>query len=183
MGDYSFAGTGIAYVSPGHSSAFHKDDTDQYFLFFHTRFLGRGEQHEVRVHEIFFNDAGWPVVAPLRYVERFDDDNPGATPEELAAVSADDVPGTYQYVNHDKDISGTLKTSANIELESGGGISGAVTGSWIYTESTRAITLILDSVSYQGVVSRQWNQSRDRFEATFTVLSADGTAVWGIKAD
>lgn len=74
MGNYSFTDTYpyFGYVSPGHNSAFYDEGTGQYFLIFHTRFPSTGEVHEVRVHEMFFNEDGWPVVAPLRYAPRID---------------------------------------------------------------------------------------------------------------
>ena len=41
----------------------------RYFIIYHTRFENRGEEHEVRVHQMFFNEDGWPVIAPYRYTE------------------------------------------------------------------------------------------------------------------
>lgn len=182
VGNHLFANSNneLGYVSPGHNSAYHKADTDQYFIFFHTRFPGRGEQHEVRVHEFFFNEADWPVVAPLRYAEKVAG---GYSREALEAVYASEIPGSYQLINHGKDISASIKSSSDIALNAGGSISGAQSGSWVYNEVTRAITVNLNGTSYQGVVSRQWNQVRSRYEVTFTALSGDGTAVWGINAD
>ena len=37
------------------------------FLIFHTRFPNSGENHSVRVHQMYFTEDGWPVVSPLRY--------------------------------------------------------------------------------------------------------------------
>src|SRR5690606_17244000 len=67
MGNFQFAG-GAGYVSPGHNSAYYDAETGQHLIFFHTRFPGLGEQHEVRVHEMHISADGWPVVAPHRYV-------------------------------------------------------------------------------------------------------------------
>lgn len=185
MGNYLFANSNsqLGYVSPGHNSAYRKDDTGQYFVFFHTRFPNRGEEHEVRVHEFFINQAGWPVIAPLRYAEKVDSSNSGRTREQLEAVYAGEIPGTYQLVNHGKDITANIKGSSNIQLNAGGGISGAQSGTWVYNEVTRAATVTLNGTSYQGVVSKQWNQVRSRYEVTFSALSDDGTAVWGIKSN
>lgn len=54
-------------VSPGHNSAIYDEERDKYFLLFHTRFEKKGEMHQVRVHQMLFNDDGWPVVLPYRY--------------------------------------------------------------------------------------------------------------------
>lgn len=185
VGNHVFAGTNdqLGYVSPGHNSAYRKAATGQYFLMFHTRFPGRGEQHEVRTHEFFFNADGWPVVAPLRYAEKIDANDPTRSRAALEAVAATEMAGTYQLINHGKDISATIKSSSNIQLASSGGISGALSGSWTFDSNSRAVTLTLGGVAYRGVVSRQWNQVRNRFEITFSAVSADGTAVWGIKSN
>ena len=58
-------GLGSGYVSPGHNSAYVDPETGKQFLIFHTRFPGRGEEHEVRVHEMHMNADGWPVVSPI----------------------------------------------------------------------------------------------------------------------
>src|SRR5204863_1046739 len=115
MGNHQYAlasgetGTAVGYVSPGHNSAYHEMATDQYFLFFHTRFPGRGEVHEVRVHELFFNSQGWPVAAPLRYAPLT-----LASPAVGADVTNADVPGAYKYVDHGKDISSNIRNSQSI---------------------------------------------------------------------
>ncbi len=185
LGNHLFSGSNdqLGYVSPGHNSAYRKAATGQYFLMFHTRFPNRGEQHEVRTHEFFFNADGWPVIAPLRYAEKKDANDPSRSRAALEAVAATEIAGTYQLVNHGKDISATIKSSSNIQLASGGGISGALSGSWTFDANSRATTLVLGGVTYRGVVSRQWNQVRNRFEVTFSALSSDGTAIWGIKSN
>ena len=72
MGNYLFENmtsnsAGIGYVSPGHNSVFYDEETGKQLLLFHSRFPQRGEQHEIRVHQLFMNDDGWSVVAPYRY--------------------------------------------------------------------------------------------------------------------
>ncbi len=97
MGNFQFAlatgetGTAEGYVSPGHNSAYYDAGLNKYFLVFHTRFPQRGEQHELRVHELLFNSAGWPVVAPFRYAPL------SLSPTAVVAeVTNADVPGAYK---------------------------------------------------------------------------------------
>lgn len=62
MGDYTFETEnekGTGYVSPDHNSAYYDEKTGRSYLIFHTRFPGRGEEHEVRVHKLFMNKDGW----------------------------------------------------------------------------------------------------------------------------
>ena len=185
MGNHLFTNSNnqLGYVSPGHNSAYRKAATGQYFIVFHTRFPNRGEEHEVRTHEFFFNADGWPVISPLRYAEKIDANDATRSRSALEAVAASEIPGTYQLINHGKDISATIKSSSNIQLASGGGVSGALSGTWTFDSNTRATTMVLGGTTYRGVVSRQWNQVRNRFEVTFTALSSDGTAIWGIKSN
>lgn len=66
----------------------------------------RGETHELRVHQMFTNEDGWPVTAVHRY-----------TGETIGAVARDNVVGSYQFVNHGKDVSGVIKPTVDIELK------------------------------------------------------------------
>jgi arabinan endo-1,5-alpha-L-arabinosidase len=181
MGNYQYAlaggesGAALGYVSPGHNSVFHDVATDQYFLFFHTRFPGRGEAHEVRVHPLYFNSQGWPVVAPLRYAPLS-----LAAPAQNADVAGGDVPGAYKYVDHGKDISAALKTSQSIRLNADGSVSGGVTGTWLH-RGTNLIDLSIAGATFDGVLSRQWNPNSNRFTVTFTAQSAAGVSLWGVR--
>jgi len=70
MGNFRFVDSGIGYVSPGHNSTYYDEESGKYFIIFHTRFPGKGEMHQVRVHQMFINEDGWPVIAPHRYAEK-----------------------------------------------------------------------------------------------------------------
>ena len=65
MGNYKFSTLDSAYFAPGHNSVLHDDD-GRWYLFYHTRFEN-SNMHQVRVHEMFFNEDGWPVVTPFEY--------------------------------------------------------------------------------------------------------------------
>ena len=175
MGDYLFtrnpgeAGVDTGYVSAGHNSVYYDEATGQHFLIFHTRFPGRGEAHEIRVHQMFMNADGWPVVAPYRYAE-----------ETLQAVSKADISGDYKFINHGKEIVMNLATSTTITLKEDGTISGPVTGSWELSDDYHA-TLKVNGETYKGVFLRQWDPTTENYNLTFTALSGKGVAVWGSK--
>jgi arabinan endo-1,5-alpha-L-arabinosidase len=182
MGNFQFAlasgesGTAAGYVSPGHNSARYEASTGQYFLFFHTRFPGTGELHEVRVHEMFINDDGWPVAAPFRYVPL----SKSAT-TLAAAVTSAEAAGAYKMVNHGKDISATIKQSQNIRLEANGTVTGAATGSWTF-KGNNSVSIALDGTgTFSGILSRQWNPSANAFVVTFTAQSKGGVSIWGAR--
>ncbi|MCY8519930.1 glycoside hydrolase family 43 protein [Bacillus atrophaeus] len=170
MGSYSFATQnekGAGYVSPGHNSAYYDEKTGRSYLIFHTRFPDRGEEHEVRVHQLFMNKDGWPIAAPYRYAG-----------EKLEKVKQKDVTGKYQIIQHGKDISADIKKTINIQFNKNHTISGEMTGTWEKTGKNEA-EITLDGVKYDGVFVRQWDSVREKNVMTFSVLSGNGEAVWG----
>jgi len=180
MGNHQFAlasgetGAALGYISPGHNSAYYDASAGKYFLVFHARFPGQGETHEVRVHEMFINEDGWPVVAPFRYAK---------APAAIApVVSAGDAAGAYKMINHGKDISTAIKTSAVVRLAADGAVSGAVTGKWVHKGDNK-VSLVLDgaAAAYNGVLSRQWNTNANAYVVTFTVQNGDGVSLWGAR--
>lgn len=162
---------GIGYVSPGHNTAFYDEDTKNHYLIFHSRFPERGEEHEVRVHQMHMNDKGWPVVAPSRN-----------TNEKEAKIKRKDMAGDYQYVNHGKDISADVKTSEQITLKENGKVEGAVKGKWKYGKDNE-VNLTIDGEKYNGFFLRQWDEAAQEYDTTFTALSDKGVAVWGNRME
>lgn len=177
-------GTALGYVSPGHNSACYDATTGQYFMIFHTRFPGTGEVHEIRVHEMHFNEDGWPVVAALRYAPLS-----LASPAQTADVSAAQAAGTYKLVNHGKDITATSKASILVTLGTDGSLggTGGMTGTWTHNGGNK-ITLVSGGVTYKGVLSRQWNTNSSAFVVSFSVISstagtaaATGVSMWAVR--
>lgn len=161
----------VGYVSPGHSSAYYDKNKDKYFLFFHTRFKNRGEIHEVRVHQLFFNVDSWPVIAPYRY-----------SGETLGEYSKEELEGAWKIIGHGRDISADVKESVEIKLNSDGSVSGMKTGTWKIIGDNKAELIFNDTV-YRGVFLRQWDTNNRQNTMTFTVLSKEkGIALWGSKA-
>lgn len=174
MGNFEFLNTdgepeasGAGYVSPGHNSAYYDANSGQYYLIFHTRFPGRGEEHEVRVHQMFMNKEGWPVVAPHRY-----------SGEKIGEYRANDIIGEYKLVNHGKEITERLVQSQSVELTADGKITGAATGTWKLSDKHTA-ELTIDGAVYSGVFLREWNEATRSHVMTFTAVSEAGISVWG----
>jgi arabinan endo-1,5-alpha-L-arabinosidase len=163
-------GIGTGYVSPGHNSAYYDPATGKHFLIFHTRFPERGEQHEIRVHQMFMNADGWPVVAPYRN-----------TNETIAAVRREFVVGDYNYVNHGKDISASIKKSRLITLNANGTVSGAVSGTWTLVGSNQVEITLPGASTYKGVFLSQWDETSSSYVMTFSALSREGIAVFGSR--
>ncbi len=170
--------TSTGYVSPGHNSAYYDEENDKYYLFFHTRFVGRGEVHEVRVHQIYFNEDAWPVVAPHRYAH-----------ETLATHYHPSVlHGEFKVIVHDRELMQpanpdewpkfvpTVNESEVITLNSNGTVSGG--GNWELNNGHN-LRITLGGTEYRGVVSHQWDYNNRVWVNAFSALSADGMALWG----
>ena len=164
--DYEFYG----YMSPGHNSAYYDPISNKYFIIFHTRFPRTGEYHEVRVHQMFFNEDGWPVITPLPYAW-----------ETLGEVSPEEVVGNYLSVNHGKDIPADRKQAVEIELHEDGRITGGFTGRWRLKGKCQAELIFedQDQCLYKGFFIRQWDPAAEAWVMTFSALSKEGVALWG----
>src|SRR5699024_6709118 len=174
MGNYLFErhigepgeGTGLGYVSPGHNSVYYDEETGEQLLIFHSRFPERGEAHEIRVHQMFMNEEGWPVVAPYRYAE-----------ETLENVDKSEVTGDYKFINHGKEITDDIKESVMITLEDDGILSG-VEGTWAMNRDQNVV-IEIDRSTYEGVFIEQWDPVSERNVMTFTAVSEQGISIWG----
>lgn len=165
------SGIGTGYVSPGHNSVYTDPDTGEIYMFFHTRFPQTGEMHEIRVHQLFMNQDGWPAIAPYRYAG-----------EKLRKVNRQDIIGDFKYINHGKAISDEIVYSKTITLERNNRVSGAVSGTW-KLKGQHDIELTIEGDMFKGSVIRQWDPTSEQVVLTFTALSDKGVAIWGSQME
>lgn len=178
MGNYTFgqvmgevSGAAQGNISPGHNSAYYDPNSKRYYLIFHSRFPGKGEQHSVRVHQLFMNEAGWPVVAPYRYGgEILCDYN------EL-----NEIVGDYKFVDHGTAVSASVTNSSVITLKSDGTITGAVNGTW-ESQDMKQVTMHIDGRNYSGFFLTQTDMNNGRQSMTFSVTGVNANnCLWGSK--
>ena len=160
-----------AFRSPGHNSAYYDEETGRYFLIFHTRFAGSGESFSVRVHQMFMNEDGWPVVSPLRY-----------TGEGREAPRAEHRSGVYKILFHEHDINSVEHISQIAALHDDGTVEGACEGTWESAEDG-TVRLTLNGETYAGVFTRALDGAQSAWVTCFTALNEKGEAVWGIRTD
>lgn len=161
------------YMAPGHNSAYYDETSDKHFLIFHTRFPNMGEGHAVRVHEMFTTEDGWLVASPHRYVPI----------EGENLVDEIDAYGTYQFINHGRDINREAKMSSYLTLADDDVIGGDFTGTWKIDEQSNIELNIDDVGTFTGVAKWQYNNATGRLTPTFSALSASGGAVWGTQLE
>ena len=172
-------GASVGYLSPGHNSVYYDAAAKKYFLVTHTRFPNRGEEHSVRVHELWLNADGWFVASPQRY----------APISGTNVVDTADLAGDYRFISHQHDSNTTGHNSIYITLNADRTISGEVSGYYLLsTADKNRITIVItaDAIngsngSYEGVMQWQWDDSIKKLVPTFSALSLTGTSVWGSR--
>ena len=166
--------------SQGHNSIIAAEDGRTY-LVYHTRFQNRGEEHQVRVHQVFQNEDGWLVAAPFEYTGE------QVTSADIAAsqqIATDRIPGTWQLLIHPFKLDHTKKEAAKpveIQLNADGSVSGAQTGTWSVQEGTSYFTIKLGTTEYKGVMVEQTLEPTDNKNIAFTCLNRNGVTVWGYQ--
>lgn len=167
--------------SQGHNSIIAAPDGRTY-LVYHTRFQNRGEGHEVRVHQVFQSEDGWLMAAPFEYTGETVTSADIATSQQVAD---DDIPGTYKLLIHRNRLDHTKKeavTPVEIQLLTGGTITGEYTGSWSITAGKSYINITLGSTEYKGVLIKQkMEPSTEEIPAFSVMSSSDGVSIWGHK--
>ncbi|QYR21525.1 Ig-like domain-containing protein [Paenibacillus sp. sptzw28] len=174
MGNFLFSNLDAAqnyptygYVSAGHNSTYYDKSSGKWFNIFHSRFPFRGEAHEIRVHQLFMNENGWPVLAPHRYAG-----------ETIAPVTEQDVVGGYHYINHGKSITKDITRSVFVELNPDHTIGGSVSGTW-ELRGEHFARLNVNGEVYDGVFARLWDPTTSDVVITFSAISSKGVAVMG----
>lgn len=173
MGNYSLSNTSRGYRSPGHCSAF-VDEDGQRYLFYHTRFETGGEGFELRVHQQFINEDGWPVTAV------FENRNDLISAK---GYEKSEIIGVYEFINHGTGSDGAnVKTSEVILLHGDGTISGDYSGTWEEKKNTYLATFVMEGVTYKGVFFKQHDEKLKSTEVmTFTAVGTNNETIWGVR--
>lgn len=203
FGNYQWETMPNAELAQGHNSAI-VDHKGRALIVYHTRFLNRSEEHEVRVHQLFVNQDGWLVAAPYEFSGETYTDNDIATQQ---LYDATEVEGDYQMIAHpyrQNTAAMAYEKPVTIHLNADGSISGEYTGKWELVSGTSYINLTLKGVAtanaevkFKGVLTEQTIDYTNIKALCFTALSSSdgldtsggaslqtrGLSIWGSKAD
>ena len=203
FGNYQWETMPNAELAQGHNSAI-VDHKGRALIVYHTRFLNRDEEHEVRVHQLFVNQDGWLVAAPYEFSGETYTDNDIATQQLYDATK---VAGDYQIIAHpyrQNTAAMAYEKPITIHLNADGSISGEYTGKWELVSGTSYINLTLKGVAtanaevkFKGVLTEQTIDYTNIKALCFTALSSSdglatsggaslqtrGLSIWGSKAD
>ena len=166
--------------SQGHNSIIAAEDGRTY-LVYHTRFQNRGEEHQVRVHQVFQNQDGWLVAAPFEYTGEQVKSADIATTQQIPTSQ---IPGTYQLLIHKYKLNHQKKEivkPVEIQLNEDGSVSGDQTGTWEIQEGTSYINIKLGSINYQGVMIEQTLEKTTETAPCFTATTRNGVSIWGYQ--
>lgn len=203
FGNYQWETMPNAELAQGHNSAI-VDHKGRALIVYHTRFMNRGEEHEVRVHQLFVNQDGWLVAAPYEFSGEIYTDNDIAIKQ---LYDATEVEGDYQIIAHpyrQNTAAMDYEKPVTIHLNADGSISGEYTGKWELVSGTSYINLTLKGVAtanaevkFKGVLTEQTIDYTNIKALCFTALSSSdglatsgggnlqtrGLSIWGSKAD
>jgi arabinan endo-1,5-alpha-L-arabinosidase len=166
--------------SQGHNSIIAAEDGRTY-LVYHTRFQNRGEEHEVRVHQVFQNEDGWLVAAPFEYTGEQVKSADIATSQQIPTSQ---IAGNYKLLTHKFKLDHThseLATPMDVQLNADGTISGEVSGKWSVKEGTSYMTIQIGNDEYKGVMVEQTLEPTSEKAAAFTAVAKNGVTIWGYK--
>ena len=170
MGNYKFSSLSKAYMACGHNSVL-KDDDGKWYLVYHTRFDDGAEFHEVRVHSMYFNEQGWPVVAPYEYA--------GDVISETG-YNEEDIVGDYEFINHGSSTDGKIINYSSIKLNADGTISGSVTGKWSQAQDNSAAVITIGNQVYTGYFLAAKDENGKKV-MSFTAVGSNNQTIWGVQ--
>ena len=174
ISNYKFDCNDKVYKAAGHNSVL-LDDNGERYLVYHQRFDDGTEYHEVRVHQMFINEEGWPVVAPY--------ENSGDKILENG-YEISEIIGSYEFINQGSSNSSAIEKTLNIELNEDYTVSGDVLGTWSITEESYYMNIEIDGVTYKGVFFKEQDESENRNQVmTFTALGDNNQCIWGSKLE
>lgn len=174
IGNYKLAGSSTGYKAAGHNSALIDAEENRY-LVYHQRFDNGTEYHEVRVHQQFLNQNGWPVTAV------FENKN-----DLISYYNSKEVLGRYELYDHGQKTTSDMVKKETIILLENGKIQGDRNGTWKKVKGKKYdyITLVINGTEYEGVFFKQHDENGTPEPVmTFTAVGNNNTCIWGSKAE
>lgn len=198
FGAYKLDCLDTAYLASGHSSCI-IDEDGRIFQVYHTRFNVGHDGYETRVHQMARTQNGFLTVLPFEYK--------GETIENKG-YTADEIAGEYEFIAHGNistftdswsNVNKIISTTQKITLNSDGTISGLkvytaskndaslfsqkAEGKWEIADGKPYITITIDSVTYEGVICTQKDESKSNTpKLVFSAAGSNNECIWGVKA-
>jgi arabinan endo-1,5-alpha-L-arabinosidase len=143
------------------------------YLIYHTRFDNGSESHEVRVHQMFMNEDGWPVTAPYEY---------SGDKISEKGYDKDEIVGSYEFINHGIVYSSAMSKTLKVNLNKDNTITGDVQGKWSMMDGKPLMSMDIEGITYKGVFFKQNDESKfDLKVMTFSAVGNNNQCIWGSK--
>ncbi len=171
MSYYQWGFMNYGFMAQGHNSAF-VDDDGRSFLVYHSRYTNGGENHQVRVHQIFQAKNGGLVTAPFEY---------GGEKLETKAYENESVVGSYQILTMG-DVNYAAKqcvTEKTIRLNEDGTVTGEYTGTWEQASDGPYLTMSAGGTTYQGVFVVQKKEETKKEVMCLSLVGDNDISIWG----
>ena len=181
MGAYNHWGfMTVGETAQGHNSIIAAEDGRTY-LVYHTKFNDGTAGHQVRTHQVFQNKVGWLVAAPFEYNG---EQTLSADVASKELVPAADIPGTYEVLIHKYVMDHNNMeevTPKTITLSADGKVSGAYSGTWAHDEGTSYLRVVMNGVTYNGVLTEQQMDYQNMKAICFSAMASSGITLWGYR--
>jgi len=175
LGNYELPGNAQAYVSGGHSAVV-ADSDGKILLVHHTRFDDGSEDYELRVRQMFLNEAGWLCANPFNI-------NNLKKEEKLkeSGYSTRKLLGTYYLINHGNDVTADISKATAISLQEDNVLEGIENGSWEKIDNTPYANITINHQTYQGVFMKQKDEGGHDVILFTGICDANNQQIWAVK--
>ncbi len=169
-----------AEVAQGHNSAI-TDSQGRSFLIYHTRFNTGNEGFQDRVHQLFTNEKGWLLSAPMEF------NGETITDKDIQSgceFTPEQIPGGYDILVHKFGLDNEAFATAlpqKVTLSENGKVTGAYSGTWKMKEGTAYITISVGGTTYYGVIVGQTIDGSTLKTIGITASAQNGQMLWGYK--
>jgi beta-xylosidase len=177
MQNYKWNWWSTAQVAQGHNSLL-KDEDGSAYLVYHTKMDNGTAWHNVEVHPLYFNEAGWLVASPFEYRKGYG--------LGTRVFSTEEIAGRYGVITHKAVDYANLKSNLEQEMyiNADGTITGAYSGTWKYNYSNgrQFLTLQTNAGTFQAVLCEQLMDGLSTFTLGFTGLnSSNEQCIYGYR--
>jgi beta-xylosidase len=177
MQNYKWNWWSVGNVAQGHNSVLQEEDGTAY-LVYHTKLDNGTVFHNVEVHQLFFNERGWPVASPFEYRTGFGLNSKHYTIEDIAGLYGVITHNAVDYVNLKSN------TEQQLYINADGTLTGAYTGSWTYNYANgkQYITLQTNAGTFESVLCEQLMDGLSSKTLAFSGMnSVNERALWGYR--
>lgn len=172
---YAFDGH-PGWVGFSHNATFQDPDTDEWFYASQARLPenvpGINVSNAVmmgHIRNMSWTEDGWPVVSPERYA---------AVPE--TTITEESIVGTWEHIVLEYQYR-TIQRSSIVNFNADNSLSGSLTGTWSFDQSTNTLTVNNDEVMVEN--AWDWEASPRTTTITYKGLTSRGRTLWGKKIE